>query len=92
MKTIYTFQHWIGGEIVEEGASFDLQLIQNKVKEIQNENLDTPDEELDDDDKTWISHTENATSNVIYYSYDQYAREAGEDEIEVLIKVIPFLD
>ncbi|MEI6421165.1 MAG: hypothetical protein WCP55_03045 [Lentisphaerota bacterium] len=89
MKTIYVFQHSIDGEIVEEGASFDLEQVKTKVKEIQNENVDIEDE---DGDETWVSHTKNENTNVIYYAYDQYAREAGQEEIEILIKVIPFLD
>lgn len=88
MKTIFVFQHTIDGVIVEEGASFDITQVQDKVKEIENENIDIEDE---DSDETWIRNTENESTNVIYYSYDQYARDAGQEEIEIIIKIIPFI-
>ena len=87
MKKIYLFQHFIGGDVVEQLASFDKELLIDHAHKVEKE---SPTE----GDDVWI-HEDSTSGNpgVIYYSYDQYIRMGCyDDEDEIVIAEIDLLD
>ena len=92
MEKIYVFQHYNGGEVVEQGASFDLEKIKGRVKEIEDEVKEQYEESYEDTDTVWSVHPNENREDVLYYTFEYYAAESDQDFAELIIYEIPYIN
>ena len=95
MKKIYLFEHSVGGEMVEQIASFDKDALLDHAHKVERDSPTEGPENDDDPSKAVWQHehpTYDRPDNEIYFSYDQYL-EMEEDELDyITITAIDFLD